>query len=341
MKLIAIKFGVFGLVAILLFVALHNTMTNKVDGETKTLHAIFSNVSGLRTGDDVRISGVKVGRVEGVETVQDPGRAGAHLAKVTFSVDDTQKVSDTTKVVMRYQNLLGQKYLALTPGSKPGELLADGDEIDLANTRPGFDLTALLNGFEPLFNVLSPKDLNTLAANIVSVLNGEAGSVERLLGETAELTSFLADKDEVFGEVVDNLTPVIDNLASNSDEFDTALVELRKLVTELNKGSGDFFGALDTIGTNLDSTTELVNDLRPTLERDIRSLRRLGATIARGTPVIERSFDSLPKLVGAFVRSLSYGSHLSVYNCSLGFKLFGADTTWLGNKDKPHSEACR
>ncbi|WP_067435961.1 MlaD family protein [Nocardioides jensenii] len=335
MKAIGIKFGIFSLISILLFIALYNTMTNKVDGDTKTLYAEFTNISGLRTGDDVRISGVKVGRVEGVEVKDN------RTAQVEFTVQDSQKVSDTTRVVMRYQNLLGQKYLALTPGAQPGKRLEDGDKIGLNRTRPGFDLTALLNGFEPLFNVLSPKDLNTLATNIVSVLQGESGSVESLLSETAELTTFLADKDQVFGEVVENLTPVIDNLAANSDEFDTALVELRELATELNKGSGQFFGALDNIGTNLDSTTSLVNDLRPTIAADIRSLRRLGATIGRGTPVIENALDALPQLVGAFVRSQSYGSHLQVYPCSFGIKLLGDKTTWLGNPNRPHSEACR
>src|SRR3546814_4637276 len=111
-RMIAIKFGSFGLIASLLFAALYNTMTNKGEGGTKTLYASFTNVSGRRSGDDVRISGVKVGRVEGIE-VQDN-----RLARVEFTGQDKQAVSDTTRVEMRYQNLLGQKYLALTPGSK-------------------------------------------------------------------------------------------------------------------------------------------------------------------------------------------------------------------------------
>src|SRR5690606_6756130 len=102
-KAIAIKFGLFGLIAILLFASLYNTMTNQVDGKTKKLSATFSNVSGLRVGDDVRISGVKVGRVEGVKVKDN------HLAEVTFTVQAKQQVSDTTRLEMRYQNLLGQK----------------------------------------------------------------------------------------------------------------------------------------------------------------------------------------------------------------------------------------
>src|SRR3546814_264260 len=196
-------------------------------------------------------------------------------------------------------------------------------------------------GFEPLFNVLSPDDLNTLAHNIVSVLQGESGSIESLLGETAELTSFLADRDEVFGDVVDNLTPVIENLSSKSDEFDTALVELKTLVTELNKSSDEFFTPLATISKNLASTTRLINDIRPSLERDIEAIKTLGGTIKRGTPTIETAFGALPDLLSAFMRSQSYGSHLQVYPCIFGISLIGDEPLWLGPTDGPFSEACR
>ncbi len=334
-KAIAVKFGIFGLVSILLFIGLYNTMTNNVSGEQHTLHADFTNVSGLRNGDDVRISGVKVGRVNKVEVKDNT------LARVTFTVQSKQQITDTTRVTMRYQNLLGQKYLALTPGREPGDRLKDGDAIKLANTDDGFDLTALLNGFEPLFNVLSPKDMNTLAENIVAVLQGESGSVESLLAQTGEFTTFLADREDVFDDVVSNLTPVVKNLASQSDEFDTALTELRKLMAGLNDGSDEFFAAMAGIGGNLDSTTELINDLRPSVTKSIQSIKTLGDTFRRGTPIIENSFDVLPTMVGAFVRSMSYGSHLQVYNCAFGLRLLGENPIWLGRADGKHSEACK
>ncbi|CAM3205770.1 MlaD family protein [Nocardioides dubius] len=335
LKAIAVKFALFALVAILLFIALYNTMTNRVPGDTHTLSAEFTNVSGLRAGDDVRISGVKVGRVQGIEVKDN------RIARVEFVVQSSQPITDTTELTMRYQNLLGQKYLALTPGAAGGERLEDGDVIGLDRTSPGFDLTALLNGFEPLFNVLSPKDMNSLAENIVGVLQGESGTVESLLAETADLTGFLADRDEVFGEVVDNLTPVVENLAANSSEFDTAVVELRQLMRSLNDGSDEFFDALGDIRGNLTSTTQLIDDLRPLVSRDIAAISSFGQTFLRGAPVIERSIDVLPELLGAFVRSQSYGSHLQVYNCALGLQVIGDSPLWIGSPDGPHSKACR
>lgn len=334
----AVKFGIFALIGVLGFIALHNTMTNDVGGEQHRLHAEFENVSGLRQGDDVRISGVKVGRVEAVETVE---VAGVVRARVTMRVQSEQQISDTTRVTMRYQNLLGQKYLALTPGRKAGTPLRDGATIGLDRTSPGFDLTALLNGFEPLFNVLSPEDINDLATNLIGVLQGESGSVELLLRQTADFTTFLADREQIFDEVVDNLTPVVQNLASNSDEFDTALTELRSLMRGLNEGSDAFFGALGDVRDDLDATTALVEELRPSVSASIDRIRQLGATIRRGTPVITNALDVLPAMVGAFVRSMSYGSHLQVYNCAMGITVVGENPVWLGRADDPHSEACR
>src|SRR3546814_11204818 len=88
-RMIAIKFGIFGLIAILLFAALYNTMTNKVEGGTKTLYASFPNVSRLRSGHDVRISGVKVGRRQGL-TAQDH-----HLARAEYTAQ--RKHAETDK----------------------------------------------------------------------------------------------------------------------------------------------------------------------------------------------------------------------------------------------------
>ncbi len=108
----------------------------------------------------------------------------------------------------------------------------------------------------------------------------------------------------------------------------------------LNEGSDEFFGALSGIRGNLDATTELIGDLRPSVSASIARIRELGDTVRRGTPVITDALDVLPLMVGAFVRSMSYGSHLQVYNCSLGLRLIGEKPVWIGSPNGLHSEAC-
>src|SRR5699024_4955684 len=105
-----------------------------------------------------------------------------------------------------------------------------GSTVPMERTNPGFDLTQLLNGFRPLFEALRPDDVNQLAASVVKVLQGEGGTVEGLLQKTATLTNFLADRDQVVGEVLDNLTPVLVDMAGQGDELRGAVLELKALM---------------------------------------------------------------------------------------------------------------
>ena len=114
---------------------------------------------------------------------------------VDFELIDDQKIYDTTRIIMRYQNLLGQRYLQLRQDGVRGDELKDGTTIpmfvdygptrDRWRTSSGFDLTELLNGFRPLFEILQPADVNQLATSMIKVLQGEGGTIEGLMAQTA------------------------------------------------------------------------------------------------------------------------------------------------------------
>src|SRR5688572_16703389 len=108
---VAAKFGAFALASGLLLMLLVNTMVNGLDGDSHTYDAEFVDVSGLRVGDDVKVAGVRVGRVESIEVDGD-------AAMVEFELSERQPILDNTAIVMRYQNLLGQRYLALVQGEE-------------------------------------------------------------------------------------------------------------------------------------------------------------------------------------------------------------------------------
>lgn len=329
-----VKFVVFATIAIMLFALLWTTMSNSVPGEKRTWTARFTAVAGLRTGDDVRVAGVKVGRVEEIKVVDND------QALVTFTLLEDQHVYEKTHVSLRYQNLLGQRYLALTAAKERGKRLTPGTEIPASMTDAGFDLTTLLNGFEPLFNVIEPAEVNKLAANLIAVLQGESGTIESLLRQTARATTYLASKDEVFTDVLQNLTPVLRNLDANSGEFDAAVVQLKKLVTGLSKQRATFASSIDNIGGLLQSTSGLLDRTRVPLAKDIKSLRRLNSTFTRGQEEFGVMIGNLPLLFESFARAMGYGGFANVYVCNLGVDVAGGEV-WLSSNDSPHSGACR
>lgn len=329
-----VKFTVFAIVSVILFGGLYRMMSNTVSGESHTWQARFVGVSGLRTGDDVRVAGVKVGRVEAIEVVDNA------QAQVTFTLRRDQEVYEGTRLTLRYQNLLGQRYLALQALDRRGDRLRPGDVLPTSMTSAGFDLTALLNGFEPLFAVIDPKDVNELATNIVAVLQGESGTIESLLQHTAEATTYLADREQVFDEVLGNLTPVLRNLDEQSGEFDATVVQFRKLMQGLAGEKDSFADTIDHLGSLVDSTSSLLAELRPPLRDDVDALRRTTALVVRERPRVARALADLHVVLDTFARTMSYGAWLNVYFCNLAFRAAGAPV-WLGGDGGPHSGACR
>jgi phospholipid/cholesterol/gamma-HCH transport system substrate-binding protein len=197
-----IKAAIFVLVTGLATAVLAVSISNTGVGDTATYYAKFTDATSLNPGDDVRINGVRVGQVDGLSIVDQK------VARVEFSVDRNRRLPAGVAAVIKYRNMVGQRYIALQRGSQSGNL-PQGAEIPLERTTPALDLTDLFNGFKPLFQALSPKDVNQLSGEIVQVLQGEGGTVESLLAHTGSLTTTLAGRDKVIGEVITNLNSVL------------------------------------------------------------------------------------------------------------------------------------
>jgi phospholipid/cholesterol/gamma-HCH transport system substrate-binding protein len=330
---IVAKFAAFALVSVLLAVVLVNTMVNGVRGDTDTFRAEFADVAGLRAGDDVRVAGVRVGRVQDISV-------GRHVAEVSFEVSADQPVLDTTKIVMRYQNLLGQRYLALVQGPDRGARLEPGATVPLARTSPGFDLTELLNGFRPLFEALRPDDVNALASSLVKVLQGEGGTVESLLAQTGRLTSFLADRDQVVGQVLDNLTPVLVDLAGKGTELQGTVEELRTLMTGVARDRGSIGASIDGMSRLIVSTSELLHQARVPTVRAVKRFRTVMDLFMTHKPEFTAAIGSFGSTLAALGRASSYQSAVNIYLCSVTVDVGSAELNLNGSSDGPWSEVC-
>lgn len=334
-----IKVLIFSLICAVFFVMLYNTMSNVVEGDRNTWKARFTSASGLRPGDDVRVAGVKVGRVESVEVVDNDE------AEVTFDLVREQEVFDSTRLALRYQNLLGQRYLSLTAGANRGEELSPDTLLGTGMTDPGFDLTALLNGFKPLFDTLQPAEVNKFAENLIAVLQGQGPAVESLLQSTTSTAKFLSERDKAFTEVLDNLTPVLQNLAERSDDLDATVQQLTQLMAGLSKNRDTFAQSIDTLGGLVGSTSSLLEEIRPAVRNDVKELRTTTKILADNRERLGRDIDGLPVIFGSLAHITSYYSGLNIYFCNIGFKVEGlpvnTGTIWIGGSGGPYSEVCK
>ncbi|MEU2436677.1 MCE family protein [Streptomyces rubradiris] len=281
-----------------------------IGGGTATYRALFTDVTGLDEGASVRISGVKVGEVTDVRVVRH------RTAQVTFTVGEDRRLPRSATAAVKYLNMVGQRYVALDRGT--GDLtgtLRPGDTIPLERTAPALDLTLLFNGFKPLFEGLSPKDVNELAGSIVQVLQGEGATVDSLIRHVGSLSTTVAAKDKVIGEVVENLGTVLRTLNEREAGFDDLVATLRSLVTGFDDDRKPLGEAVQAMGELTTVTAGLLQDGRAPLKKDIRELGRLSKGLAEHTPQIEDFLDRSPAKMSALARLSSYGSWFNLYLC--------------------------
>ncbi|TLQ42929.1 MCE family protein [Streptomyces marianii] len=304
-----IKFGLFAVVTVLATALLATTIATVSFTPEHTYRAVFSDVTGLEEGDDIRVAGVRVGEVREI------GIRDRTLAEVTFTVAEKRPLLTGTGAVIRYRNLVGSRYIALTEGPGDGTTLPPGSRIPLSRTRPALDLNALLGGFKPLFAALSPKDVNRLATGIVRTLQGEGGTVNSLLAHTASLTSTLADRDELIGSVIDNLNTVLATLDRRGARFSGLVKQLQRVVSGLSADRRPIGESLVNINGLTEATAGLLEDARPPLRDDIAELRELTGTLNDNEKTVEGVLKRLPGKLDKLTRTASYGSWFNFYLC--------------------------
>lgn len=307
-----IKLGIFSIVSVLVTGLLAAIMGNIGFGAGAEYKAIFSTASSIEKGDDVRVAGVSVGEVKKVEHYE------RNNAIVTFRVKAEVPLTTASRAEVRFLNLVGDRYLALEEGAaKDAEKLEAGDTIPIEQTSPALDLTTLFNGFKPLFQALQPDQVNELSMNLVQVLQGEGGTVQGLLQKTASLTTTLADRDQLIGEVIDNLSTTLATVDSRSEQVTELVVELRGWMTDLAADRKLIGSSLDNISALTVEVAGLLRGVRPVLKADIKQLKRLSKLLNKkaNREIIRELFDRLPESMTDQTRTGTYGSWYSYYVC--------------------------
>ena len=306
----AVRLVIFIVVTTLATSLLVILIGNVTFGESKEYKAVFSDATGVVGGDDVRIAGVRVGSVGSIEIHE------TNQAIVTFEVDSDSEVTESTFATIRYRNLVGQRYIALSQGVGGPSVLEAGDTIPLERTAPALDLTVLFNGFKPLFKALSPEDLNKFAYEIITVFQGEGGTLESLLAHTASVTSTLASRDQVIGQLIDNLNQVMVTLGNRDTELSTLLIRLRQFISGLSQDREAILGSLESISTLAVETAGLVSGIREPLVKDLKELRRVAGTLDDNKPELDRALQVLPVKLRKVGRTAIYGSWFNFYLCN-------------------------
>jgi phospholipid/cholesterol/gamma-HCH transport system substrate-binding protein len=283
----------------------------------RSYNAIFANVSGLKIGDFVRIAGVEVGKVKKMTLQADS------TVRVEFNADDSVALTQGSRASVRYDNLIGDRYLALEEGAGSPVKLPDGGTIAVTRTSPALDLDALVGGFRPLFQALNPDQINALSGQLVKAFQGEGATIGSVLSQTAAFTSTLADRDELIGRVISNLNVVLGTLSDQGDKLATTVDSLSQLIHGLSERKVDISNSVAYTNAAASSVADLLSAARQPFQKVAHETDRTAGIIDGDRDYVENVLATLPDDYKALTRLGLYGDYFSFYICDLIVKVNG------------------
>jgi len=313
-----LKLSIFSLVLLtftaMIFIVFGQFRFNRTNGYS----AIFNNVGGLRTDQFVRAAGVEVGKVSGIELIN-----GGRQVRVDFNVENSVPLYAETTAAIRYQDLIGNRFLDLKRG-KSDQILPPGSTIPLERTDPALDLDALVGGFRPLFRSLDPDKVNNIAQSLITIFQGQGGTISDILDQTAQLTGSLADRDQAIGEVIQNLNTVLDTTVKHQKQFDDTLKNFELLISGLKNRADPIAESTANISNVAGSLADLLSDNRPLLKDTVGYLEGVQQPLIDQSAQLNDLLIKLPQALKIIGRAGGvYGDFFNFYVCDITLKLNG------------------
>jgi phospholipid/cholesterol/gamma-HCH transport system substrate-binding protein len=280
-------------------------------------NAEFTNVSGLKQGDFVRIAGVEVGKVKHISIRPDT------TVVVAFSADDSVRLTQGTKALIRYDNVIGDRFLELQEGAGSVTALGRDQTIPVDRTQPALDLDSLIGGFKPLFRALDPVQINALTGQLIQAFQGQGAAISSFLAQTATFTSTLADRDTLISQVITNLNTVLGSLGEQNQQFDKAVTSLTDLVARFADRKSDLTNALAYSDAAASSIADLLAQARPPFVNTVAPSDRANSIVVADHQYFDNLLNTLPDAYQILARQGMNGDYFTFYLCDAVLKLNG------------------
>jgi phospholipid/cholesterol/gamma-HCH transport system substrate-binding protein len=245
--------------------------------------AVLPDIAGLVEGDDVRLAGVPVGRVRGIDVERG-------LAVVTFEMDPEIPITDTWGTAVRWKNVIGQRYLYIHPADG-GSRLADGARIPVERARRTADIGRFFNEITPLLRALDPQEQNVLLGALNDALVGREGDVQDLVRDLGSLSATVADQESEIRTVLREGGALLGEYNAREEELSAFLTDLSSVGETLVARNDELIGAVQDIGT-------VQAELASLLDRNDEAIRGNVDNIEVILDSIRRNRDDFAQTVG-------------------------------------------
>ncbi|HVK21936.1 MAG TPA: MCE family protein [Actinokineospora sp.] len=303
-----IPIGIVSLVTIgLVMVAAVNSDDLPVIGGGTTYSAEFSEAAGIQADDEVRIAGIKVGKVSDVELDGDK-------VVVSFRVKDAW-VGDRSRAAIKIKTLLGQKFLSLEPDGT--EVLDPGTRIPRDRTMAPYDVLEAFRGLAETVNEVDTTQLAKSFEVIAETFSDTPDEVKGALTGLQSLSHTISSRDQELATLLSNTKQISQTLADRDAEVVKLLTDGNLLLGEINnrkKAIDALLTGTKTLATELQG---LVADNNGQLGPVLQSLDQLTAMLQRNQDSLAEGIKKFAPFARQFNNAIGSGRWFDNYICGL------------------------
>ena len=275
-----------------------------VIGGGDVYHAAFSEAGGLKANDEVRIAGVRVGKVESVEL------AGDHV-RVTFRVDQGAEFGQETLAAIKVKTILGAMFLALQPAGD-GQM-DEGTEIPVERTSSPYDVVEAFTGLAETSEQIDTDQLAESLTTLADLSRNTPDEFQAALQGVSALSANVAAKNEQIGELLQNL----DKVSTVLDERDEDIIALMEDADVLFRALVQRREAIHTllVSTSRLSTelTALVRQSRADLKPALTHLESVVQVLNKNEDNLDNSLRLMAPFYRVFANTLGNGPWFDTY----------------------------
>lgn len=291
-----------GILVAALVVAFNTDKIPFVGGDT--YHARFTDASALRTGDEVHVAGVTVGKVTDIDLADD-------AVEVSFTADlGTIELGEGTTAAIKVHTVLGRRYLDLA--SHGGGRLAGGDTIPLERTAAGYDIADVLGDAAATVDGTDLDSMTDAFDTSAAVMDELSPELTAALAGLRELSDTIATRDDEVRSLLENVRSLADVAGARSDEITTLVTRGHTLLAALNQRSDTIRSLLATVHSMAEQlrglAAEHVDTLGPLLDR----LDEVSAILERNRDNIDQALASAPDYVRQLGEAVASGPYFGV-----------------------------
>lgn len=282
--------------------------------DTYEVVARFDDATGVTVGDEIRLAGVRIGKVGGVSV--DRGEAVVELR-----IDERYPVPSGSRFELTWKNLLGQRFVQIVPppGARPGgPAVEDGAELTSARTRSAADLSMLLNNTEPLVSQLDVPRLNRVMATLASAVTGREAVLAKGLDDAEVLLGDLATRRDAIDRSLVNLETLITGIAERDQEVERFLTAFATTAETLAASSGELGLAVEQVDVLVDVAEQVLSASASDLDAVIDQSIAVLDTVVANADALEEGIRTLPWATAAISRVTAHGNWFQVYARGVG-----------------------